>query len=76
MSRSPATAGLWSSAQLRDEWSEVLAASKGRRTAVLHFAGAVELLYPGLEIPVGTYFETGLMSEDGDSARSCENRVR
>ena len=62
MSRSPATAGLWSSAQLRDEWSEVLAANKGRRTAVLHFAGAVEMLYPGLEPPVGTYFEAGLMS--------------
>jgi hypothetical protein len=62
MTRSPATASLWSSAPLRDEWSGVLAASKGRRTAILHFAGAVEMLYPGFERPIGTYFLAGLMS--------------
>lgn len=61
-SRSPVTANLWSSREMQDEWSMALALSKGRRTAALHYAGAVELFYPAFERPIGTYFSGGLMS--------------
>jgi hypothetical protein len=61
-SRSAVTANLWSSTQVQDDWSRVLALSKGRRTAVLHFAGAVEILYPEFERPTGLYFTEGLIS--------------
>ena len=62
MSRTPATANLWSSAGASDEWSRVIAAIKGRRAVALHAAGAVEVLYPQFERPVGVYFEPGLMT--------------
>ena len=62
MSRSPATANLWSTKDVRDEWTRVLAASKGHRTAILHYAGAIEILYPQFEPPTGTYFCPGLTS--------------
>ncbi len=61
-SRTPVTANLWSSPQVRDEWSRVLALSKGRRAAVLHYAGAVEILYPEFEPPAGSFFVEGLMT--------------
>jgi hypothetical protein len=61
-SRSAVTANLWSSDSARDDWVKVLALSKGRRTVALHYAGAVEILFPELEPPVGTYFAGGLMS--------------
>jgi hypothetical protein len=61
-SRSPVTANLWSSPQVRDEWSKILALSNGRRTAVVHYAGAVEILFPEFEPPVGTYYQGGLLS--------------
>ena len=61
-SRAPVTANLWSSAQMQDEWSRVLALSNGRRAAILHYSGAVEILYPEFERPTGTYFMEGLMS--------------
>ena len=56
------TADLWSTPQLQDEWSRILAISKGRRTAVLHYSGAVEILYPQFERPTGVYFTPGLVS--------------
>ena len=62
MSRSPATANLWSSKDVRDEWTRVLILSKGHRTAVLHYAGAIEILYPQFEPPAGTYFCRALTS--------------
>ena len=62
MSRTAATADLWSTPQLQDEWSRILAISKGRRTAVLHYSGAVEILYPQFERPTGVYFTPGLVS--------------
>jgi hypothetical protein len=40
-SRTPVTANLWSPTEVGDEWSRVLALCKGRRTAVVHYAGAV-----------------------------------
>ncbi len=61
MSRSPATADLWSFPQMRDEWTRILTLSKGRRVAAFHYAGAAELMYPQFEPPVGTYFCEGLM---------------
>jgi len=63
-SRTAVTANLWSSTQVQDEWSRVLATIKGRRAVALHYAGAVELLHPGdFEPPTGTYFSPGLMSD-------------
>jgi hypothetical protein len=61
-SRSSITANLWSSTLVQDEWSRVLALSRGRRAAVVHYGGAVEILYPEFERPTGTYFMPGLMS--------------
>ncbi len=40
----------------------VLALNKGHRTAVLHYAGAIEILYPEFEPPAGTYFWPALTS--------------
>ena len=62
MSRSPATANLWSPIELQDEWSRILTLSKGRRVAAFHYAGAVELMYPQFEPLIGTYFCAGLMT--------------
>ena len=61
-SRSHVTANLWSSPQVRDEWSRVLALSNGRRAVVIHYAGAVEILFPDFQPPVGTYYQRGLLS--------------
>jgi hypothetical protein len=60
MNRSPATANLFSTPQLQDEWSRVLTLSKGRRVAAFHYAGAVELMYPEFKPLIGTFFCEGL----------------
>ena len=60
--RTPVTANLWSPTDVRDEWSRVLALCKGRRAAVVHYAGAVEILYPEFKRPTGAYFIVGLMN--------------
>ena len=70
MSRSPVTANLWSQPAVRDDWTRVLTLSKGRRVVALHYAGAVELMFPEFEPPSGTYFTPAL-----ESAPEIEHEV-
>jgi hypothetical protein len=58
-SRSPVTANLWSSFEVQDEWSRILALSKGRRAAVLDYAGGIEVMYPQFEQPTHSFFIQG-----------------
>ena len=62
MSRSRVTANLWSLPAARNDWTTVLAMSEGRRAVALHYAGAVEILFPQFEPASGTYFTPALES--------------
>ena len=55
------TAGLWASSDEREEWQRVLDAVQSRRAVILDTKGAVELIVPGFEKPVGLYLDYGLM---------------
>jgi len=56
------TAGLWSTAEERDEWATVLGEARGRKSVVLDTKGAAELMFSEFEAPVSLYLDPGLMS--------------
>jgi hypothetical protein len=56
-----ATAGLWATADERDEWLSVRALTKDHKALMLDSMGATELLFPGFGDPVSLYLTRGLM---------------
>ena len=61
-SRDIATAGLWTTADERDEWGRVLTITRGHKTVLMSSMGAAELLFAGFEKPVSLFLMRGLMT--------------
>jgi len=68
-SRSPETAGLWTTADERAEWIRVLATIRGHRAAMLDYFGCASLMFPEFSPPVtfslvpGEYIPAALSRE-------------
>ena len=70
--RSEATAGLWATPDLADEWAEVLDRTRGHRSALLSWAGAGELLFPDrFGSPTRLFLLPGL-EDSPDVARTAD----
>ena len=58
------TAGLWAPDDEREEWRQVLAATRQHKVVMLDSMGATELLFPGFANPVSLFLTRGLMQPD------------
>ena len=70
--RSATTAGLWTDPALADEWAVALTMTEGRRSALVAWAGAGELLYPDRFGPPVRFFLLPGMEDFSDLARLAD----